>query len=274
MKTYFSSGCLGDIIYSLPSVKALGAGRYYYDNRRWTAPLLSKVRNILPLLEAQPYITGVSQHNGELIDHDFSTFRFGGLRYGEPIIHRQARWVRAKVDLSSPWLTVTPSSQAEIVIARCARWQGFIFPWKELVRQLGSRMIFVGLRAEYESFTMEFGPVAYFPTQDLLHAAAVIAGADLFIGSQSSPLAIAEGLHKRTIVEVCPWAPDCFNFRNGNIHVTGSNLAFSINGTNFEHHMILKNVCKDKADLINRAESTRRDMFNRHLLTEQAKIHY
>jgi hypothetical protein len=191
---------------------------------------------LIPLLREQPCITGTSHHHGEFITHDFSTHRSGGLRYGESIIKRQARWVRAKVDLSRTWLNVEdpdPRSLGKIIINRTNRWPGFLFPWRSLVGFFGEDLLFVGLKEEHEEFCKRYGKVAYQPTQSLLEVAQLIAGAATFIGNQSCPLAIAEGLQKRTIVEVCCFAPDCLNIRPGNTHVIDGKLEFSALGKRF-----------------------------------------
>jgi len=49
----------------------------------------------------------------------------------------------------------------------------------------------------------------YAITQDYLELAKLIAGADLFIGNQSSPMALTIGLGVPFIQETCLWTPDC-----------------------------------------------------------------
>jgi hypothetical protein len=214
MPSFFHSGDAGDVLYSIPSIRALGGGVLYIDSRPWTrsrfgAKLLSALK---PLLEAQDCIEKVALHDGELIDHDFSTFRNGGYKLGDTIVERQRRWLGAEIDISKSWLTVgepTPLP-GRIIINRAARWLGFHFPWSMIVEALGERLLFVGLPAEHEAFCKEFGEVEYVYTIDLLEAGRLIAGADFFIGSQSDPNAIANGLHKASLLEVCCYAPDCF----------------------------------------------------------------
>jgi hypothetical protein len=257
--TFLHSGCLGDIIYALPSIVALGGGHLYYDDRPWTAPLTPKIGNLIPLLEDLPYLNGISRHSGEFIDHDFSTFRFGGLKYGEPIIARQARWVGADVDNSRSWLNAQPDQRGagRILVNRCPRWLGFYFPWSYLVETFKSEMLFVGLMSEYKLFIQQFGVIEYLPTQDLRELAELIAACDLFIGNQSAPLAVAEGLKKPTIVEVCCYAADCFNKRPGNIHVTGGNLEFEALGKEFSYTRPEDVGLDIELDLVARAEKIR-----------------
>ena len=261
-------GVFGDIIYALPTIAALGSGHMYYYNRPWSAPLLPKIHNLLPLLEIQPNISGVSQHTGEWITHDLSTYRAGGLNYGDTIIERQARWLRVDVSsiIKTPWLTVDRiDSIAPIVISRGPRWQGFFFPWIELVRDHIDDMVFLGTHEDYGIFVKQFGhAVPWYPTKDLLEMARVIAGAELFIGSQSCPLAIAEGLHNRTIVEVCPWALDCMHIRHGNIHVIGGTLRFMWRGTEYSYPSFHKGASLEQVTLLDRANVRYQQLLHLH----------
>lgn len=62
---------------------------------------------------------------------------------------------------------------------------------------------------EHRQFCNCFGEVEYQPTKDLLEVAKLIAGSPLFIGNQSSAMAIAEGLKHPRVQEVADWIPDC-----------------------------------------------------------------
>ena len=236
--SFRQTGCLGDILYGLPTIAAFKSGELKLCDRPWVKPLIGRLSVILPLLAVQGCIAGVSVYQeGDPIDHDLSTFRSQGLKYGDTVIERQARWVHAKVDISKPWLTAPETderSKGKIVINRCERWPGFHFPWRELVHIFGKDMIFVGLASEHKEFCKEFGEVKYAPTSNLLEVSALISGAELFIGNQSCPLAIAEGLHKRTIVEICCFAMDCCHRRPGNIHCVDGEMKFEALGKYFQ----------------------------------------
>ena len=259
--TFLHSGCLGDLLYALPTIKAFQTGDLRLCDRPWTKALLGRHPAIVPLLKAQGCIADVSVYsNGDPIDHDLSTFRSGGLKYGDTVIERQARWVGAKAEISQPWLTVKEPSQrtkGKIVVNRCERWPGFHFPWKDLVHIFGSDMIFVGLVSEHKEFCREFGEIKYAPTANLLEVSALISGAELFIGNQSCPLAIAEGLHKRTIVEICCFAADCFHRRPGNVHCVDGGMSFEALGKHFESPSMGEVGNEMEVNLMNRAKAFR-----------------
>lgn len=115
----------------------------------------------------------------------------------------------AEKDLS-PWLQAEANSLARIVINRASRWEGWHFPWKEILDTFYEEIAFIGLPEEHEAFQKEFGKVFYVPCSNLLEAAGIIAGAEVFIGNQSACNAIANGLGQKIILEVCNYAPDCF----------------------------------------------------------------
>jgi hypothetical protein len=64
-------------------------------------------------------------------------------------------------------------------------------------------MLFVGSELEAQLFQGFAVPkkIAYQPTANMLELARVIAGARVFLGNQSAPLAIAHGLGKTVVTE-------------------------------------------------------------------------
>ena len=113
---YFHSGDLGDVLYALPAIRALGKGDLYLNSRPWTARMDEpRVKVLKPLLEAQDYVGRVVHGDvpsGEKFV-DFSTFRNGGLLYGVTLTDLQGDWVNAKVK-PDPWLKVAASARAAV----------------------------------------------------------------------------------------------------------------------------------------------------------------
>ena len=217
---------MGDLIYSLPSVRGLGGGEIYMVSRPWTRTrwgpqLLSVVK---PLIDACGYAS-LHLHDDEWIDHDFSCFRNGGYRLGDTIAERQRRWVGAEISLDR-WLKAIAGKPRGIVISRASRWHGWHFPWREILEAFPEDIVFIGLADEHAAFEKEFGFVRFYWCRDLLEAAQVIEGAELFIGNQSAPLAIANGLGKPVVVEVCAYAPDCFYKRENAFYSFNGEVSF------------------------------------------------
>ncbi len=114
------------------------------------------------------------------------------------------------------WLTVpSPRHVARVVINRSARYQNRCFPWDRVCQKYHDDAVFVGTRQEHEAFCKVFGLVPFEPTANFLELAEVIAGCELFVGNQSAPYAVAEGLKVRTLQETFPPAPNCV-FRREN----------------------------------------------------------
>ena len=102
-----------------------------------------------------------------------------------------------------------------------------------MLSEFGREMVFIGLSSEHKLFEAEFGKVTFYPCNDLYEAAQLINGSELFIGSQSAPLAIANGLGKWVIVEACTYAPDCFLKRDNAIYSLNGELDFNFAGKRF-----------------------------------------
>lgn len=239
MSKFGHSGDLGDIIFCLPILQQLGGKHVLrlYD-RPFTKKLEERAPIIAPLLLAQPYIEEVLVGDGP-VDYDFAPFR----KFYQPsrtLLAAQGAWMKKNYGMpipkgERPWLTVTPSKATKglAVVARSARYHNPHFPWQKIVDKLGSKIRFVGISEEYEDFCSKFGEVEHLPTANLLEVAQAIAGSDLFIGNQSSPGAVAEGLKHPRIQETSLRVPDCiypgggYYCENGTIPFLGIEGSFS-----------------------------------------------
>lgn len=236
MASFSSIGDSGDVIYSLPVVRKLGGGSYFAVDKPECRPFISRIPLLKKLLESQDYIEELSPYKGEKIDYDLTTFRCGGFPYGVTLAKLQADWLGVKgVDTATPWLKAKPSKETKgkIVISRTDRYRNPYFPYKELVQTFRDRIIFVGLKEEHINFSGEYGYVPYLATENFYDVACAIAGAEMFIGNQSCPYAICEGLKVRSILEVCLFVPDCIYPRKNAVHCVDGGLNFSAFGIDF-----------------------------------------
>lgn len=208
------SGDIGDIIAALPTMRSLGGGDIVIG------PLLegqfkgresmkgARFEAIKPLLEAQPYIGSVTWHdNPQAYTHDFRDFRQQE-QYGESLLEWQARYLGVTAS-TDPWLTCRRSEKSigRAVIARSLRYRNPGFPWNVVLHK-HKEPIFIGLKEEYEDFQKNNRGVEFIQTENLLEAAELINGADIFIGNQSCPFWIAAGLGQRLIQEGWPQQPN------------------------------------------------------------------
>lgn len=214
---YLHLGDLGDVIAALPTIKALGRGKLVIcppsgaKNQGRESLRGTRFNAISPLLEAQPYLSGVewSDEVPANVTHDFSKFRQGYIP-GESLADWQARHMRVKIDTSEPWLTARRSGQSigRTIIARSVRYHNDGFPWFAVLGKFRDIM-FVGLKEEYEAFQRQHGAnVEFRPTKDLLELAELINGASQFVGNQSCPFWIAAGLGVPIIQEGWAHSPN------------------------------------------------------------------
>jgi len=226
LKHFIHSGDLGDVVYALPTIRAMGGGiLHLIDSPGMTAHGMppERARLLLRLLEAQPYIQAVRldyvPHPGDpatIPVVDLNAFRFSGQdfvstflpdtvlnTFGLPVAERDTAWLEVS----------HRAGAAAVVIARSARYHNPRFPWHTIMGMYEDNAVFVGTPDEHTAFVKEFGTIQHQKTEDLLMLAKIIAGADLFIGNQSAPLAIAHGLKQNAVVEVCPYCPNCIDPR-------------------------------------------------------------
>lgn len=209
----FHAGDAGDIIASLPTVRALGTCHYIIGERHAPNSGRESMKgrrydSIRPLLAAQTYIKSVEWGSHRGASHDFSLFRRNHI-YGENLAQWQARGFGIEIS-EDPWLSVEPSHVASgrTIFARSARYHNPMFDWRAQIKR-SIRPLFVGTPAEHEAFQKAFAcKIDYLPTPNLLDLAQVIAGCREFVGNQSCPFWIAAGLGVPITQETSHLAPD------------------------------------------------------------------
>jgi hypothetical protein len=234
--TFKHSGDLGDIIYSLPAVRALGGGVLYLDPdggktnpavtettyEKRTSLTAQMIEAIKPLLLLQPYIQEVRPWSGQKVDYDLDQFR-RHVKYNNisdshliafslPVAQRDTAWL--KVD--HPIVV----KGRPLVISRTTRYHGNYLYWVYTLDKMLPHCIFVGYPKEHEIFEFTFKrKVEYYPTPDILTLARVIAGAEHFVGNQSFSQALAEAMKKPLTVEVYKPYPAAVFQREGATYV-------------------------------------------------------
>jgi hypothetical protein len=217
VKTFKHSGDLGDIVYALPTIRALGGGILYLDAAGGVSEPACRAQCIdgktkfspagfdfiAPLLRRQSYLSEVAVWAGEGIDCNLDRFRYkfvdGTARsktrnlldlhldaFGLPPLDPNAAWL----DCGEPIALDRP-----VVVSRSPRMQAN-FPWfvtrKAVLRD---RAVFVGLPKEHEYFEYTFDvAIPYRPVADALEMARIIAGCELLVANSTFALAVGIGL--------------------------------------------------------------------------------
>lgn len=205
MQRFGHSGDVGDIVYSLPTIRALGGGELVlFDFPGRTAHGMSKQKaeRIASLLELQPYIDAVLWSES-IEDHPLNGFRdhrYAGNLADMHLATHGLSWQHR----ATRWLDVEPVAKAEVIINRTQRYQNHGFDWSAVLVKYAGRIAYVGSPEDHGMFCMQFGRVPYLHAVNLLEVAQFIAGSKLFIGNYSAPAAVAEGLKHPMVIEVCP----------------------------------------------------------------------
>jgi len=169
------------------------------------------------LLMEQEYIEGVEIVQGtEAVKADVDLDRFRKhLVRTETLAknHLDAFGLPAE-EQDKAWLKVEPDTRfaENVIFNRSARCRNDDFPWKKLWEKFRDRILFIGLEEEFNDFASAFdivGRIKRHRVNDFLEMAQIIAGCKLFVGNQSFPYAIAEGLKHNAILSVYPSVPNC-----------------------------------------------------------------
>lgn len=217
---------MGDLLYALPTVMAMGGGRLRLVGGRpyVRSPFTPrKVESIRAILEAQPYISGVEYADDfEGVDLDAWRTPF---RWGVPIADLIATSCSVPVpNRNQKWLVcLEPKRVARVVIARSPRYHNPKFPWHKVDEKYRKEAVFVGLPEEYSAYV---GRIPFEKTT-FYEMFQIIAGCEVFCGNSSSPMALAIGLGIPNIVqEVMPQAPlsvwertGIINYRDGELEL-------------------------------------------------------
>ena len=247
---FYHCGDFGDIIYALPTIRAMGGGVLVIGPEmklgfevKTRQRFSQEVFNVIaPLLRLQPYLSDVQfSLTMPEVGVDLNQFRRYFLE--EPELRRKGdrRLNLAEAHLwtfqqpleacMSPWLVVDKVQRVPdrpVLIHRSPRWRNNEFPWDQVLSAHGHHAAFVGMESEYVDFTNAWGHVCkipYIKTENFLELARLIAGSELYIGNQSAPYAIAEGLKKNTLQEVWLEGPNCL-FPRDNAHYGDGKLVY------------------------------------------------
>ena len=215
------SGNAGDVIYALPTLKklhevsGLPVNLYlrlnqplvlsgYLSHPLGTVMLNEKMVALLkPLIVEQKYINLCEAYTDQKIHVNLDIVRSKTISLANANI---ARWygyfTGITPQLWKPWLSVTPNAAyaKTIVLARSERYRNASINYGFLKQY--DNLIFIGVKSEYEDMKQSIPHLKWIQVNDFLELAGIIAGCKLFIGNQSFPFSIAEGLKVPRILEV------------------------------------------------------------------------
>lgn len=226
-KTFRHGGKMGDVIFSLPTIKALGGGILYLPEK--TPDACNNLHSSLKdLLLQQDYIKDVREYPsgypylklapGIKIDYDLDKAR------NQPkkgLIHIVKRYMDefgiVNPNWKEPWLQIDAvRSRDYSVINYTGRHikndqTGAVskVDWERVVDSIKEPIVFVGLEHEYEWFCENVAIIPHLKTENILQVAEVIAGAKAVYCNQSMCLALAQAIGKTYYLDVKPGKSNC-----------------------------------------------------------------
>ena len=211
MNIFTHGGATGDIIFSLPTIKAMGGGKliiHSFHKQRY--------ESIKKLIEVQDYIDSVEWLDykfGDAIDLD--KFR-GYAGHHQNLVEAHFRGQNLSVEQNQwwrdGWLTL-PDNQTMIngikyaVINRTTNYADPNFNWADEVaylRTIADEVFFIGYADEYLLFNSKFGTDVKYFNCDFLEGAHLIKNAVMFTGCYSAWSTIAMGLGLTYRLEQAP----------------------------------------------------------------------
>lgn len=208
-KTFTHSGATGDIIFSLPTIRAMGGGKLVITNFH-----KQRAESITKLIEVQPYITGVEWAESQPVGSiNLDSFRQHAGHHSNLIeAHFKGAGIPIDYSFRDGWLTLTENVTIingirYAIINRTTNYADPNCDWKKEVDYLYSiadEVYFIGYPEEYLLFNSTFNTkVKYFPC-DFLEAAYLIKNAVMFTGCYSAMSTIAMGLGVNYRLEQAP----------------------------------------------------------------------
>lgn len=202
VKTFRHSGHLGDMIYSLASVRQLGGGIFYVDKDRKLpgkmAPLgFEKSSLMIDLIQTQDYIEECKLYGGETINHDLDLFRkVIGVTKEYHLAESHWRGIKQHkkedIDLGVTWFKIEKRELAPIVISRSTRRTTTTYNW-EALKDYGDKCVFLGHTNEWEAFEKRYKiGTKHHRVANLVEFAKIVSGCELFVGNQSFGFSLAE----------------------------------------------------------------------------------
>ena len=238
MTTFKHSGDMGDIIFSLPTIRAICSSTQqravlfldpqgglreplvnwpHHDHTKLTEDGIEQLR---PLLEQQQYIAEVKFWDGETVDHNLDKFR-SHVRYNNLSDSHLAAFALPFVERDKKWINIPPKKLSKpYIIARSCRYHSNFSFWEQLDREVVDNAYYIGHEKEHEYFQYTYGvSIDRHEVKDIYELAQVIEGCSKFYGNQGLPHAIAEGLKKDLVNEVYRVYPSAVFEREGATYV-------------------------------------------------------
>jgi hypothetical protein len=221
--SFLHSGRLGDLIYSLASIKELSKSHkcklYIQIEKPIFGPHDSSRKVfinkrcgdlILPLLRNQDFLDAVNIYKDEKIDINLDLFRDIPIN----LSFYSSRWFShicgININVENTFLSAKPHSliKNKIVIHRSPRYRNPYINYKFLNNT--KNLLCIGLEDEFKNLKKEINNLEFHDCKDFLEMAEIIKASKFYIGNMSFQYNMAEGLKIPRLLEASPDFPVVF----------------------------------------------------------------
>lgn len=224
MKTFYHSGKMGDVIYSLPTIRAMGGGILYLpENGPEVTGMYSFMKS---LLEMQSYIHEVRQapdsvfydDSREWVDVDLNLHRTHPQRGKVNMVQRYFDVFGISQPVPEQWMRSTPAPLESTMVSVTPRFRNASrVSWKHVLKRIDGMAYFMGTDEDYFEFTRRYGILPRIYAPDALTVASFVSGASAIYCNQSFVLTLSQAMNKTRYVEFKPGKTNC-HFNSPNEH--------------------------------------------------------
>ena len=221
--SFLHSGRIGDVIYSLPTIKELSKSHKCKLYVQIEKPILGPFEAsrkvfinkrcgdlILPLLRNQDFLETVNIYKDEKIDINLDLFR------DIPINHSfySSRWFShicgVNINVENTFLSVKPNDliKNKIIVGRSSRYRNAYINYKFLKNT--KNLLCIGLKDEFQDSKKDINDLEFHECKDFLEMAEIIKASKFFIGNMSLQYIISEALKVPRLLEASPDYPVAF----------------------------------------------------------------
>tara|TARA_B100000029_G_scaffold503771_1_gene581402 strand:- start:554 stop:1474 length:921 start_codon:yes stop_codon:yes gene_type:complete len=223
---FVHSGHLGDIVYSLATIKKLSETHVcnlfikinkvmpvkYANHPSGNVYLDKRITELfIPLIKKQKFINNADIYKNEDIDIDLDLFREIPIEIKFHSIRWYMHLTGIQVDMEKPFLEVDEHDNIKnyIVIVRSPRNRNDFVSYNFL-NNVKEKIICIGLKEEFEDLRKEIHNLEFYDCKDFLELSKIIKSCRLFIGNLSFAYSVAEGLKVPRLLEASPNFPVVF----------------------------------------------------------------
>lgn len=225
-RTFLHSGARGDIVFSLPTIRALGGGVLFIEPTGiycvgGKAITKQEIQCFKEVFEKCDYIKTVEPYVKSPINYDLNLFRLQPNLFTTHLVTSHAKAQGINVDIDLPWLDRNKYKKKfinRIIINHTLRYPGLIQNWRDL-RDFEKYITFIGYEEEYINFIKITNlKINFHKVGSYLEIVEILNGCYLFIGNQSLIYTFAEALKIPRILSLCPFAPTNVSIRDNKYH--------------------------------------------------------